>query len=124
MFGMDTLGFDYLTNRNPDIIPKRLPSGAPEREPASRMSQPMAGAEPVDSLPYVTLPKGWDLIEDDLIHMVEQVLTDYQGDADRVYLTGLSYGGFGTWIIASSNPEMFAAISPMFGWGDTVVSSH
>jgi predicted peptidase len=117
MFGMDTLGFDYLTNRNPDIIPKRLPSGAPEREPASRMSQPMAGAEPVDSLPYVTLPRGWDQIEDDLMNMIDHVLTNYQGDAGRVYLTGLSYGGFGTWYIASKHPDVFAAISPIVGWG-------
>lgn len=117
MFGLDTVGIDYLTNRDKGIIPKRLETGTPDRPTPSKMPNPMAGAEPVDSLPYVTLPKGWDLIEDDLIHMVEQVLADYQGDADRVYLTGLSYGGFGTWIIASRNPEMFAAISPIVGWG-------
>lgn len=117
MFGLDTVGIDYLTNRNPEIIPKRLASGTPDRDPAGRMPQPMAGAEPVDSLPYVTLPKGWDQIEDDLMNMIDHVLANYQADADRVYLTGLSYGGFGTWYIASKHPDTFAAISPIVGWG-------
>jgi predicted peptidase len=106
-----------LTNRDPNRIPRRLPSGTPEREPAGKMTQPMTGAEPVDALPYVTLPRGWDQIETDLMNMIEHVLTNYQADGDRVYLTGLSYGGFGTWYIASKHPEVFAAISPIVGWG-------
>jgi predicted peptidase len=117
MFGLDTVGIPYLTNRDPGIIPKRLGSGVPDREPPSKMPDPMAGADPVDSLPYVTLPKGWDQIEADLLHMIENVLAEYQGDAGRVYLTGLSYGGFGTWYIASRHPELFAAINPIVGWG-------
>lgn len=117
MFGMDTVGIPYLTNRNPDIIPKRIENGVPDREPASKMPDAMAGAEPVDSLPYVTLPKGWDLIETDLVSMIQRVLTEYQGDPNRVYLTGLSYGGFGTWYMASKHPELFAAVSPIVGWG-------
>lgn len=117
MFGLDTVGIDYLTNRDRGKIPTRLETGAPERPTPSKMQAPMVGAEPVDSLPYLTLPKGWDLIEEDLLHIIQQVLAEYQGDADRVYLTGLSYGGFGTWIIASTNPELFAAISPIVGWG-------
>lgn len=117
MFGLDTVGIDYLTNRDPGRIPKRLDSGTPPRETPARIPDPMAGAEPVDTLPYVTLPKGWDLIEADLLHMIERVLADYQGDANRVYLTGLSYGGFGTWYMASKHPELFAAVSPVVGWG-------
>ena len=117
MFGLDTVGIDYLTNRSRDNIPERQPTGTPERQPPSRMTQPMAGAEPIDSLPYITLPKGWDLIETDLMNMIDHVLTNYQADANRVYLTGLSYGGFGTWYIASKHPDVFAAISPIVGWG-------
>ena len=38
-------------------------------------------------------------------------------DPDRVYLTGLSYGGFGTWFLAARHPQRFAAIAPVVGWG-------
>src|SRR5260221_3001378 len=34
-------------------------------------------------------------------------------DASRVYLTGHSMGGFGTWYLAYKHPEKFAAIAPM-----------
>jgi dienelactone hydrolase len=36
-------------------------------------------------------------------------------DHDRVYLTGDSMGGWGTWNVATRNPELFAAIAPVFG---------
>jgi pimeloyl-ACP methyl ester carboxylesterase len=40
-------------------------------------------------------------------------------DAERIYLTGLSMGGFGTWALAIKHPEEFAAIAPICGGGDT-----
>jgi predicted peptidase len=39
-------------------------------------------------------------------------------DVRRVYLTGLSQGGAGTWAIASKHPSLFAAIAPICGFGD------
>ena len=45
--------------------------------------------------------------------MIEQ----HRVDPTRVYLTGLSYGGFGTWHLASRHPDRFAAIAPIVGWG-------
>ncbi|MCH8538541.1 MAG: prolyl oligopeptidase family serine peptidase [Alkalimonas sp.] len=38
-------------------------------------------------------------------------------DASRVYLTGISYGGFGSWYMASKHPHLFAAVVPVVGWG-------
>ena len=38
-------------------------------------------------------------------------------DMDRVYLTGLSMGGTGTWMLAMAAPERFAAIAPVCGSG-------
>ncbi|MCB1062151.1 MAG: prolyl oligopeptidase family serine peptidase [Verrucomicrobiae bacterium] len=38
-------------------------------------------------------------------------------DADRIYLTGLSMGGYGTWALASDQPDRFAAIVPICGGG-------
>jgi dienelactone hydrolase len=39
-------------------------------------------------------------------------------DDDRVYLTGDSMGGFGTWNVATRHPDLFAAIAPVFGGAD------
>jgi len=38
-------------------------------------------------------------------------------DPDRVYLTGLSMGGFGTWSLACHQPKRFVAIAPICGGG-------
>ena len=42
---------------------------------------------------------------------------EYKVDEDRVYLTGLSMGGFGTWYTAMARPDLFAAIAPICGGG-------
>jgi predicted peptidase len=39
----------------------------------------------------------------------------YNVDADRIYLTGISNGGFGAWHLALRNPELFAAVVPIAG---------
>jgi predicted peptidase len=60
---------------------------------------------------------GWNEIADEVIAMVDSTLRDFRGDAGRVYLTGLSYGGFGTWYLAAKHPQKFAAIAPIVGYG-------
>ncbi len=42
----------------------------------------------------------------------------YKIDPKRIYLTGLSMGGYGTWATAIEYPERFAAIAPICGGGD------
>lgn len=54
---------------------------------------------------------------DELASLLDDIQAKYRVDADRVYLTGLSMGGFGTWDLASNFPERFAAIAPMCGGG-------
>ncbi len=46
---------------------------------------------------------------------LDQSLKEFHGDPRRVYLTGLSMGGYGTWYIASRNPGRFAALAPICG---------
>jgi pimeloyl-ACP methyl ester carboxylesterase len=46
----------------------------------------------------------------------QEVTARYQIDTDRVYLTGPSLGGSGTWYIAARYPETFAAIAPISGF--------
>jgi len=47
---------------------------------------------------------------------LETTMREFQTDPDRVYLTGLSMGGNGTWYIAYRNPQKFAAVVPVCGW--------
>lgn len=50
--------------------------------------------------------------------LLDEVMKTHRIDADRVYLTGLSMGGAGTWTLATASPERFAAIAPVCGFGD------
>ena len=45
-------------------------------------------------------------------------------DKDRIYLTGLSMGGFGTWSLACHQPERFAAIAPICGGGQWFLANR
>jgi poly(3-hydroxybutyrate) depolymerase len=49
----------------------------------------------------------------------DELKEKYHIDPSRVYLTGMSLGGFGTWDLASRYPEYFAAIMPLCGGGNT-----
>ncbi|HWB14517.1 MAG TPA: prolyl oligopeptidase family serine peptidase [Pirellulales bacterium] len=55
---------------------------------------------------------------DALKALLDEVLARYRVDPDRVYLTGLSMGGSGTWALAAEYPEYFAAAVPICGHGD------
>lgn len=50
--------------------------------------------------------------------LVDQAVKSLKVDADRIYLTGLSMGGYGTWSTAAKYPDRFAAIVPICGGGD------
>jgi hypothetical protein len=49
-------------------------------------------------------------------NLYKEVITKYRIDTNRVYLTGFSLGGAGTWYIAAKYPDKFAAIAPMSGF--------
>jgi len=53
--------------------------------------------------------------EKDVMDVIAEMTRDYKIDTDRIYLTGHSMGGFGTWSIAMSHPAVFAAIAPVSG---------
>ncbi len=48
---------------------------------------------------------------------IDQMIAKFQADTDRIYLCGLSMGGFGTWYTAMAYPSLFAAIAPCCGGG-------
>ena len=49
---------------------------------------------------------------------IRELVADPTIDASRIYLTGLSMGGFGSWDLVSRHPEWFAAVVPVCGGGD------
>ncbi len=59
----------------------------------------------------------WEPIE--LTALLDEVNKTHKVDQDRIYVTGLSMGGFGTWRLAAHTPDRFAAIAPICGGGET-----
>lgn len=49
------------------------------------------------------------------LRALEATIDELACDRDRVYLTGISMGGYGTWHMATAHPERFAAIVPICG---------
>ncbi|MDR1493825.1 MAG: prolyl oligopeptidase family serine peptidase [Planctomycetaceae bacterium] len=54
-----------------------------------------------------------------LLLLLDEIEKNYKVDKSRVYVTGLSMGGFGSWMIASLAPERFAAVAPICGGFNT-----
>lgn len=55
---------------------------------------------------------------DDLVLLLDHLLGEYRIDPKRVYLTGLSMGGYGTWACIGQHADRFAAAVPICGGGD------
>jgi len=111
---------EFLKKRTRQDIPVRLPDGVPERPQELATPEAMTGAigEELPSASTGYGPElGWPELEVDLLALLDEALQTRRGDPTRVYLTGLSYGGFGTWYLASKHPERFAAIVPIVGYG-------
>jgi len=78
------------------------------------------------SFPFiVVIPQSekrtWKADSDDgkrALAMLDVAAKEYNADAKRTYLTGLSMGGFGTWSIAAAYPDKWAAVAPICGGGD------
>ncbi len=58
----------------------------------------------------------------ELTALIDEVEANYKVDKSRVYLTGLSMGGFGTWALGAYTPDRFAALVPICGGGETLVA--
>lgn len=111
----------YIKNRTPAQIPKRTANAIAPRpdERNSRTEPAFGGLAANNELPNAPLgpPEGWSEMDAEVMAMVDATLRDFKGDPRRVYLTGLSYGGFGTWFFGSKYPQKFAAIAPVVGYG-------
>lgn len=120
LYGFDTLGISYLTNRKLEDFPRRLQEGVPARGAKFGSNEIMTGKPSLEdtSMALTGPPMGWNTVEDDLLSILDMVKRDFRVDESRIYISGLSYGGFGTWYMASAYPDLFAAANPIVGWGD------
>jgi len=66
--------------------------------------------------PQCAKGRGWEPIE--LSALLDELEHSYKVDSDRIYVTGLSMGGFATWELAGFSPDRFAAIAPICGGGE------
>lgn len=67
-------------------------------------------------------PTGRFWSADDLNLLLDELIKNNKIDPERIYLTGVSMGGFGTWDLATKYPERFAAIAPVCGGGNPDVA--
>jgi predicted peptidase len=54
-------------------------------------------------------------MEEQALAALKASIREFKGDQERIYLTGLSMGGYGTWDIAAKHAGMFAALAPICG---------
>jgi pimeloyl-ACP methyl ester carboxylesterase len=103
---------DYIKNRKRADIPQRLPEGINPYPPHYTGKDPMQGQLseeiPADRADFDADPRGWNTMADEVMGIVDHVLATYKGDPRRIYLTGLSYGGEGTWYLASRHPDCWS----------------
>lgn len=93
---------DSLANLKRNGLPKRI-----------------AGGQKLDAIvisPQCPRNEGWSTPA--LSQLIDDVSAKYQVDPDRVIVTGLSMGGFGTWALALAYPDRFSAIAPVCGGGN------
>jgi predicted peptidase len=64
----------------------------------------------------IDVNKEWVVDSALVFAVIDETKRERKIDPGRVYLTGLSQGGAGTWAIAAKNPGVFAAIAPVCGY--------
>ncbi len=67
--------------------------------------------------PQCPFDKYWGCYTESLLAFLDDICEALPIDRNRIYLTGLSMGGTGTFMLAMAAPEKFAAIAPVCGSG-------
>ena len=68
-------------------------------------------------LPQCPADTFWAARVESIKGFIDEMIAKYFADTGRIYLCGLSMGGFGTWYTAMAYPDLFAAIAPCCGGG-------
>jgi poly(3-hydroxybutyrate) depolymerase len=65
-----------------------------------------------------------ELSERDVMEVLQRMKQYYTIDDSRIYLMGHSMGAIGTWVIAASHPDVWAALGPISGTGDPALAER
>ena len=82
-------------------------------------------AEQIPNMPFIIVSpqcpenQWWTNKVNELHALLNALIAKYRIDAKKIYVTGLSMGGYGTWELAMAYPNRFAAIAPICGGGDS-----
>jgi predicted peptidase len=68
--------------------------------------------------PQCSETTSWSAWTGELERLINHLCAELPVDHRRIYLTGLSMGGFGSWELAAHRPDLFAAVVPICGGGD------
>jgi predicted esterase len=70
---------------------------------------------------YGAFPSGrrGQLSEQDVMEVIQLVRQAYKIDSNRIYLVGHSMGAIGAWVLGARHPELWAALAPISGQGQT-----
>lgn len=117
LFGQSEKGF--IANRTKDMVPYPKEEGLNAYRPNYKGDELMNGIVSDSVMPYGKEGEadGWNKIEHEVLGMLDNVVQNFKGDNERVYLTGLSTGGFGVWYMGGTYPERFAAMAPITAFG-------
>jgi predicted peptidase len=121
-------GLGESSNDNLDLVKIHGPAKIVENRPdfpfvlITPQCPPPPGYEPDKPL-NMTPQEIIDLVDnawkpDELIQLIDHAIANLNVDPDRVYVTGLSMGGYGTWRVAAAYPDRIAAAVPICGGGD------
>lgn len=85
--------------------------------------------ESTPDFPFVVVspqcPAGQPWNPDRLMALIDDVVASHRMiDRRRIVLTGVSLGGYGTWMTAATCPGRFAALAPVCGWGTPVLAQR
>jgi len=99
-----------------------------KKNPIPQILEQQAGFPAMVVSPQLSRQKMWwsDMI-DPLNALLYQIQAEYSVDPQRIYLTGLSMGGFGAWEFALRYPQRFAAVVPIAGGykeGDSIIPEN
>ncbi|MDP3073570.1 MAG: prolyl oligopeptidase family serine peptidase [Opitutaceae bacterium] len=100
---------------DPWLVAKHGPAKLLRESPLSPAGRALAENFIVVS-PQCPANTWWD--DDAIGALLDEIAAKHRVDAKRIYLTGLSMGGFGTWSYAIKHPGRFAAIVPICGGGE------
>lgn len=89
----------------------RVATHGPPRHVTSGLDMPFIVVSP-------QCPEGRVWSSEPLLGLLDAVLKKVHADPKRVYLTGLSMGGYGSWDLGLAHPGRFAAVAPICGGGD------